>query len=194
VQEHYPFVRDDVLPSFWANAIQRFLSTYAALDITKATDNSIEIVGGTDEDASVLGIDGKWRWNEVTVSRAHPGGAAGIYDIFAVTKANDIENAPQPFTDNTVYSYSLRIVPTGTTPPLVRASSTTSARSASWTGTGRRSSPSHSSSGPRRSASARGRRAMSSRRFRRPITRAGCSATGARTCCARATRPRSGRR
>lgn len=121
MQEHYPFVRDDILPSFWANAIQRLLSNYVAPNfrLTQQDATHVQVVAGANEDAAVIVIDGNWRWNEATVSRAHPGGAAATFDVFVTAKANAIVNAPAPFTDNTDYSFALAIVAAGATPPIV---------------------------------------------------------------------------
>lgn len=119
--EFYPFVRDDILPSFWANAIQRFLSNYVSstLRLTQQDATHVQVVAGAGEDAVVLGIEGKWRWVEATVSRAHPGGAAATFDVFVTAADNAIVNVPDPFTDNTDYSFALAIVAHNATPPIV---------------------------------------------------------------------------
>lgn len=119
--EHYPFVRDDILPSFWANAIQRLLSNYVSPNfrLTQQDATHVQVVAGADADAAVIVIGGLWRWNEATASRAHPGGAAATFDVFVTAKANAIVNVPAPFTDNTDYSFALAIVAHGATPVIV---------------------------------------------------------------------------
>lgn len=120
MQEMNTFVRDDVMPSWWANRIQQFISTLSSnllLSLLDATH--IQIVAGADDAAAVTSIDGKWRWNEATVTRAHPGGGAGQYDIFVTAAANAIDNSPAPYSDHTAYAFALAIVAHNATPPVV---------------------------------------------------------------------------
>lgn len=119
MQEMNTFIRDDVLPSWWANAIQRFISTLAFLRLRQVDAVTIEVLAGADEDAAVLAIDGKWRWIEADVQRAHGGGAPGVYDVWATAADNDIDNMPDPGTDNTDYSFALAITATGVEPGAV---------------------------------------------------------------------------
>lgn len=60
-------------------------------------------------------VDGRWRWITATQSRAHPGGAAGDFDLWAVAAANEyVPGAPEVGeTDNTFYGFELRIVAVG---------------------------------------------------------------------------------
>jgi hypothetical protein len=113
-----PFIRDDVMPSWWANAIQRFIGGAAwGFEVSKLDATTIQVVAGADDGAAVIGILGKWRWNEATVSRA-VAGAAGTYDIFVTAKSNDIRDVPKKGTDFTDYSFSLAVVLAGSTPAL----------------------------------------------------------------------------
>lgn len=120
MREMDTFVRDDVLPSWWANAIQRFISTLAVrFRVTRASDTSVAVVASANDGAVTIAIEGKWRWIEATVSRAHPGGAAGAYPLFVTAADNDIVNLPDPGTDNTPYAFALAITAPGNTPPIV---------------------------------------------------------------------------
>lgn len=118
--------RNSVLESWYVRAIDRLLATLAENFYIQrnaaAPGTTLEVPAGAgrlDGLPATISINGKWRWNEATVSRAHPGGASGTYLIFAVAAANVIVNTPQPFTDNTNYAFELRIVANGTTPPIV---------------------------------------------------------------------------
>jgi microcystin-dependent protein len=117
--EENTFVRDDLLPSWWANAIQKFLSTSApGFQLSRGDATHIQVIAGADTSAAVISIKGKWRWNEATINRAHPGGAAGTWDIYATAVNNKIDATPAPGTDNTTYAFSLRIVKAGETPSI----------------------------------------------------------------------------
>jgi len=113
-----PFARNGVMPSWWANAIQRALTNYASLRILKANATTVQITAGTGESAAIVVIDGRWRWRESVVSLAHPGGAAGTFTLWATAKANAIVDSPQPGTDNTDYSFNLAFT-TGGNPTVV---------------------------------------------------------------------------
>lgn len=104
------FVRDEVLPSWWANRIQDRLAPMLKFRLRRVDATTIEAVAGADDDASALNIDGQWRFVEAPVQRAHPGGAAGFYTVWVTARAQDITNAPLPNTDETDYSFDLAIV------------------------------------------------------------------------------------
>jgi hypothetical protein len=119
---HHTFVRDEVLPSWWANAIQSVLSTLAEnfrLVLVDGSTTQIVVPAGPGDDLAALSIDGRWRFVEANVTRAHPGGAAGVYDVFATTAENNIVNAPLPNTDLTDYTFDLAIVAHGAQPVAV---------------------------------------------------------------------------
>lgn len=115
----FPFARDDVLPSFFANALQDFAGSQAANVKLRASTSNVKLPAGTGGDLVAIAIQGRWRFVTADITRAHPGGAAGIYDIFAVAKDNNISNTPVVFTDSTDYSFDLRIVASGGTPTIV---------------------------------------------------------------------------
>lgn len=104
------FVREDPVPSWWANALSRFLSVVAEnFQLVQLNDTTVRGVGGADDDAAVIAIDGKWRWRETNTDRAHPGGAAGTYKVWVTAAANAIDNVPNPGTDHTNYAWDLAI-------------------------------------------------------------------------------------
>lgn len=120
MQEMHTFVRDEVLPSWWANSIQRFLSVGAAgFTLTKADATHLQVTASADEGAAVIAIAGLWRWVESTVTRAHPGGSAGTFDVFVTAVNNDIVSTPAAFTDITNYAFALAILAHGSTPSIV---------------------------------------------------------------------------
>lgn len=89
--------------------------------LRRASSTTLDVLPPTaDDGAVVITIDGKIRYRETPLPpRAHPGGAAGTYDVFAVALDDDVVNAPAPNTDNTVYDFDLRIVAAGGTPAIV---------------------------------------------------------------------------
>jgi hypothetical protein len=118
--KHHEFVRDEVLPSWWANAVQEGLSTVSPnFRLRRVNGTTIEIQAGTGDDQVGLSIDGLWRWRTTTVQRSVGAGPAGVYGVFAVGAANDIDEEPLPFTDNTIYPFGLRIEAPGEEPDLI---------------------------------------------------------------------------
>jgi hypothetical protein len=117
------FVRDDVLPSWWANSIQEHIAGLVAnLRLTLLNATTVRATAVSTDSADVqasIGVDGLWRRVSANVDRAHPGGAAGKYDVFVTAKNNSIGSVPLPGTDNTDYAFALAIVATGGTPAIV---------------------------------------------------------------------------
>lgn len=111
------FVRDEVLPSWFANRLQDRLGSLSNLRLRLVSATTIEVPAGADDDRAVVNIEGRWRFNDVAVQRA-AGGAAGVYGIYVVARANDLRNVPQPFSDFTDYSFDLRITPDGLAPAV----------------------------------------------------------------------------
>ncbi|MCA1571253.1 MAG: hypothetical protein LC798_13220 [Chloroflexi bacterium] len=87
--------------------------------LRKAAVGTIEVTAGASDDLAGLAVDGNMRYREATVQRAHPGGAAGTYPVFAVMKEDDIRSSPLPYSDFTDYTFDLRIEPVGGTPAIV---------------------------------------------------------------------------
>lgn len=105
------------LPDAWVEPIQEFISTYVSpnFKLTLASATSVQVTAAADNDQVAIGISGKWRYNVATVNRSHPGGAAAIYDVWVVTTDNSYTGTT-PETDNTVYTFDLRIVAHSATP------------------------------------------------------------------------------
>lgn len=124
MSQYFPFVRDDVLPSFWANRIQDVISgLMPAMWLRVASQSSVQVTYGPsagDDDASneviAIPIEGLWRYRTTPVTRA-VGGAAGRYRVWATTGPNDITNTPDPFTDDTDYSFDLDVRAVGSGAP-----------------------------------------------------------------------------
>jgi hypothetical protein len=131
------FVRDQILPSYWANRIQDILSGLAPnLRLSIANATTIQVVAGTGDDTVGISIDGLWRFNTVTKQRA-VSGSAGIKSIWVTCGPNVISSSPQPNTDNTVYSFELAVTAAGVPPTAVPGSLTNwrEVGELSWDGT-----------------------------------------------------------
>lgn len=110
----------DRLPDSYIEQIQEFISTMASANfrVTLASATSIQIVAGTDNDQVTCGINGKWRFITSTVTRSHPGGVSGTYDVYIVAHANNFiaTGGDPPEDDETDYTFDLRILASGVTP------------------------------------------------------------------------------
>lgn len=114
------FVFEDPLPSWLMDALQEIVSTDTGNILLRVFNSTtIEVPAGSGSAQAGLSIDGFWRYNSATVQRAHPGGAAGAYDIFVTASNNNIVNTPHPGTDITVYAFGLDIKTAGATPTIV---------------------------------------------------------------------------
>ena len=117
------FARGEIFASWWTDAVEEFLSSGAhGFRVRVASTTTIDSPAGVGNDQSSIAIEGRLRFNAATVSRVHPGGAAGTYDVFVTAAGQNIVSNPQPNTDNTVYSYALAIVAAGATPAVVAGS------------------------------------------------------------------------
>lgn len=113
------FGRESVFPSWFANAIQQFISPAAfSFRVRKASATTIEVPAGPSEAAVSISVDGRWRWAEATVSRAHPGGTAGTYRIWATAAENSIVGT----IDSTNYAFALAITGAAAEPAPVAGS------------------------------------------------------------------------
>lgn len=106
----------DRLPLALVNPIQDFVSTYVSPNFVLSLANSttVQIVAGVDNAVVAAGISGKWRFISATINRAHPGGVAGVYDVWVVAFDNSFAGVPE--VDSTVYDFQLRIVTSGGSP------------------------------------------------------------------------------
>lgn len=113
------FARQEIFPSYIFNRLQDRLGPLTNLRLRRVNATTIEAVADTGDDAAVISIEGRWRFVEAPVQRAAPGGAAGVFAIFAVATDNDVVASPEANTDETVYDFDLRIVADGSTPALL---------------------------------------------------------------------------
>lgn len=90
------------------------------VQLTRQDATHVQVTAAAAVGAAVVVIQGRWRWVEATVTRAHPGGAAGSYDIFVVAADNKIDSTPAPGTDDTNYAFDLRVLKAGETPTIVK--------------------------------------------------------------------------
>jgi hypothetical protein len=119
VPKQYTFLRDEVFPSWWPNAISEQVGVIVEnFELRKASITSVEVPADSANGLAVVGINGRWRFRSTPAVRSHPGGAAGTYPVFAVAAETDIGSAPLPYTDETAYAWDLRIEPPGGEPAL----------------------------------------------------------------------------
>lgn len=106
----HEFAREERLPSYFMNRLQDFLSS-ARTDLRLTRKNNTEVEVAPVEPYGIAGIDlqGLWRFRDTAVSRVHPGGGAATYTVWAVGLKQDVVEVPKPFTDETDYSFDLRI-------------------------------------------------------------------------------------
>jgi hypothetical protein len=103
------------LPSTWVNSLMEFVSTLSAnLVVSRANNNTVQVVAGTANDQVIVGIMGRWRYNTATVQATHPGGAAGTYDVYVTAADNDFSAADPA--DSTNYAFGLAVRATGSPP------------------------------------------------------------------------------
>jgi hypothetical protein len=113
MSKYRPLNAGDVLPASFIAALQEYISTHAAnllIEPSGTPPTSITAQASAGAGQVALGINGLWRYTSTTVVAAHPGGAAGTYDILAVASANSFG---APDTDATDYAFGLQIVPAG---------------------------------------------------------------------------------
>lgn len=106
------------LPEDFLDALQEFLGSQAAnFKLGLANPTTLRVVAGADNDQVAIAINGRWRYISATITAAHPGGAAGSYDVFVTASDNSFTaGGPAGETDNTVYTFGLQILATGNVP------------------------------------------------------------------------------
>lgn len=108
--EMHKFAREERLPSYFMNRLQDFLSAARTdLRVTLKDATHVEVIPVEPYGVAAIDLQGLWRFRETPVSRVHPGGAAGTYTVWAVGTKQKIVEVPKPFTDETDYSFDLRI-------------------------------------------------------------------------------------
>lgn len=116
------------LNEWFLDSLQETLSGFVSgnFALTQASATSLQIVAGagssqvaiavTDVGGTVLG----WRYIAATISGAVPGGlAVGTHDVYVTASANAFASNPTPppnELDNTIYTFALKLLATGTTP------------------------------------------------------------------------------
>jgi hypothetical protein len=106
----HEFKREERLPSYFVNRIQDFLSAaHTDLRVTLKSPTEVEVVPVEPYGIAAIDLEGRWRFRTTAVSRAHPGGAAGTYMVWAVGTDQDVTESPKPFTDETDYEFDLRM-------------------------------------------------------------------------------------
>lgn len=116
----HTFVRSEVLASYFENMWDAALSVLASnFAVTQLDATHLRVPASAGVGAAVIAIQGRPRYVEANVDRAHPGGAAGAYDVFVTAADQNVVNVPAPYTDNTNYAFDLAIVAAGATPAIV---------------------------------------------------------------------------
>jgi hypothetical protein len=109
----------DRLPTQFLDQVQEVTGTYVSpnfqLDLLNTT--TLRLLAGVGNDQVGVMINGRWRYNQLTVTTAHPGGSAGAYDVYVTATDNVFLNPGQVVeVDSTNYAFGLSIKPVGTTP------------------------------------------------------------------------------
>jgi hypothetical protein len=106
------------VPQSWFQSLMEYISSLASnLVISLASSTSVQVVAGTGSQQVGLGVNGKWRYNSATATVAHPGGASGAYDIYAVASENVFAGTGTGEVDTTDYTFGLAIVAGGGAAP-----------------------------------------------------------------------------
>jgi hypothetical protein len=106
----HEFKREEKLPSYFVNRLQDFLSAaHTDLRLKRKSATEVEVAPAEPYALAAIDLQGLWRFRTSAVSRAHPGGGAGTYAVWAVATKQKVVEAPKPFTDETDYSFDLRI-------------------------------------------------------------------------------------
>lgn len=118
MSKHRQIFYQQPIPQDFLDALQEFIGTLSTnFSISQASGTSIQVVAGAGSAQVSLGISGLWRYISATATAAHPGGAAGTYDVYAVASANSFTaGGSSGETDNTDYSFGLQILTSGATP------------------------------------------------------------------------------
>jgi hypothetical protein len=105
------------LPSTWVNKIMSMLGSAADNILIVAASPTAIGVRAADESTgwAVLAIDGAWRFMQ-SFNVTHPGGAAGTYNVYATTHANDLSAVDPADTETYTFSLTIRAVADGEPP------------------------------------------------------------------------------
>jgi len=113
------------------DAVQEMLSGLAVnFEVVLLNSTTVAVPAGVAASQVSVAIEGQYRWITVQITRAHPGGAAGVYDLYVTAAANDpVSGAPA----GNDFSFALAIVPTNTLPAGVAIAR--KMRRLQWSGT-----------------------------------------------------------
>jgi microcystin-dependent protein len=114
---------NDRLPEMVLDSLMEFISTLLVnFRITIVGNTTLRVAAGTVNDQVGAGVMGRWRYVTANVDAAHPGGAAGPYDVWLTASDNAVAvsgNPPgqSPENDNTVYAFAMGITASGAGAP-----------------------------------------------------------------------------
>jgi hypothetical protein len=117
--QHNALDYGSILTQAFTDTVQEMLSGAAPhLRVTLPNPTTVRVTAATGSDQASLSVEGQYRYRSSDVDRVHPGGAAGVYDVFATATANDFSGpigaGLNP--DLTVHTFDLAIVTTGGSP------------------------------------------------------------------------------
>src|SRR4051812_23072941 len=98
------FPHDSQLPAYVMNVLQEFVSGLqldARLSLQDAI--TVQVTARPPLDIASVNVQGRPRWRNSTITRAHPGGSAGTYTVWLVALDQVVDNSPVPFSDHTDY-------------------------------------------------------------------------------------------
>jgi hypothetical protein len=136
--KHKDLAFDDPFPPSYTDALEEFVGLGVhnfRLTVANATTVRGEAAAGTGQ--ASIGL-GKWRYRTSNHDVAHPGGAAGVWDVWAIASENEISDSPSPDTDVTDYNWYLVVkqgaAPTGNTPAGKAITHTRKVGEVDWSG------------------------------------------------------------
>lgn len=107
-------------PATWPDGIESLLGNYVSpnFSVVRSGSNTVNVLAGTTNgDQRTIAIQGSPRWITSPVSATHPGGGAGVHDIWACCTADSFGSSsgpPPQETDTTTRSFTLKITTAGT--------------------------------------------------------------------------------
>jgi hypothetical protein len=113
------FSPGDPFPSDYPNALGEFLATATEnfLLRIKPTDATVlQVPASAGDGRAAISIGGKWRYVDVNVERASPGGGAATFDVYVTASDNDFASSGDGEVDSTVYAFALAIMASGVSP------------------------------------------------------------------------------
>lgn len=116
MSKHHNLNSGDVLIEPVLDGLMEFLGAAApSFSMTLSAAATVQVAAASDNGQAAVAINGKWRYRSSAITAAHPGGAAGVYDVFVTASANDF-TLGTPTVDGTNYDFGLEIKAQGDTP------------------------------------------------------------------------------